>query len=374
MMVYVILGETASGKSKAAIKACRKNGLPLLSSDAFSVYEGFDIGSAKSTKEELEGVEHHFISNVPWGEEMNVFSFQKEGRALLEGWKREKRDCLVVGGTFLYVKALLFPYEFPREEKPSSPRIPAPPLKEMVEELKRLDPASLQLIDTDNPRRVLRALDLARSGRKRASIIDNYSNTPLYPCVFLRIKTKREDLKERIAQRVLDQVQEGLFGEEERLEKLDPVFSSSFKGIGFKEIYQGKKTGLTRQQIIDQVIRDTIQYAKRQTTFLRHQFPYMVEVDGKDIPGLIEEDIRRRAGKESLEIPCVYKDGNTDAFLASCYRKGIRQVGIYGSVNMEEIRKKYPLLQVVLVDEKNKNDVHHPRFTNFVDFPKDTLF
>lgn len=371
-MIYVILGETASGKSKAALETCRNNHLPLLSADAFSVYQGFDIGSAKSTKEELKEIENYFIDNVPWGKEMNVFSFQTEGRKILDSWKG--KDGIVVGGTFLYVKALLFPYDFPKEEKVSSLKEEIPPLSEMLKELKRLDPESLNLIDINNPRRVWRALDLAKAGKSRLSLVKQYSNTPLYPSVFIRIKTDREKLKKRIAERVIAQVKEGLFEEEERLEKEDKEFSSSFKGIGFKEIYQGKKEGKSKEEIIERIILDTVQYAKRQTTFLRHQFPYMVEVDGKDIPSLINQDILDRNGKESLEIPCVYNNERLDDYLSFFYKKGIRQVGIYGEADLMKIHERFPLLQVVLVNETNKNDVHHPRFTSFIEFPKDKIF
>lgn len=365
-MVYAILGETASGKTDAALTLCRKAGLPLLSADAFSVYEGFDIGSDKPTREELCGIETHFIDSMPWGKAMTAYSFQREGRRIVEGWREKRRDGVVVGGTFLYVKSLLFPYRFPPEAPPSQGDSPS--LSTMVEELRRIDPDGLPLVDLSNPRRVQRALDMARAGQRKEDVVKGYTNTPLFPTVFLRIKTDRSDLKKRIVQRVERQIQKGLFEEERRLVEKNPSFASSFQGIGFKEIYEGEREGWTRERIVERIVLDTVRYAKRQTTFLRHQFPYVVEVEGKDIPSLVAEDIRRRKGKESLEIPLVYKGRDIEKNLASLYEKGIRQCGISGEED-ESLLRAFPLLQAVWVSKENSGDRRHPKFTSRIGFP-----
>ena len=86
-MLYVILGETCSGKSSTALKVCKENSLPLISADAFGVYQGFDIGSAKSTPKELEGIENYFIDSIPWGQAMTVFEFQTNGRQIINSFK-----------------------------------------------------------------------------------------------------------------------------------------------------------------------------------------------------------------------------------------------------------------------------------------------
>lgn len=219
-MLYVILGETCSGKSSTALKVCKENSLPLISADAFGVYQGFDIGSAKSTPKELEGIENYFIDSIPWGQAMTVFEFQTKGRQIINSFKDRNVDGVIVGGTFLYTKALLFPYYFPKEENTGPVIKEYPPLNEMLKTIKELDPESLNLIDTKNPRRVERAYDLAKSGNKREDIESMYSNLPLYPCIFIRLKVDKDQLRSKIKERVLIQVKDGLLKKRKDLKRL----------------------------------------------------------------------------------------------------------------------------------------------------------
>lgn len=361
-MLYVILGETCSGKSSIALDASRRLGLPLISSDAFGVYQGFDIGSARSTPEELMGIENYFIGSVPFGRPMTVCDYQREGRKILDDLRNRNKDAVIVGGTFLYVKGLLFPYEFPSEERKtdfSDER----PLEEMLAELRRLDPDSLRSIDINNPRRVFRALELARNGNKRGEIVDKYSNMPLYPCVFIRLVNDNDKLRERIRKRVLIQVEQGLFEEEDRLERLNPEFSKTFRGIGFKEIYEGRRTGMPKDEIVEKIIVDTNQYARRQRTFLRHQFPYMVEMEKDGVVSAIEDDIERRDGVESLEFPLIHSSNLLMDTLSDLYSKGVRQCCIEGEFDIGRIHESFPLLQIALYDKEKVDKGRIPRFT-----------
>lgn len=361
-MIYIILGETCSGKSSLALKVCKNLNLPLISSDAFGVYEGFDIGSAKSTPVELEGIENYFISSIPFGKPMTVYDYQSEGRKIIEDLNKRNKDIVIVGGTFLYVKGLLFPYVFPSEGKNEN-LYDEKPLEEMIDQLKILDPKSLETIDIKNPRRVARALDLAKSGNKRQDIVDKYSNKPLYPCVFIRIRVDKDELREKIRKRVEKQVEDGLFEEEDRLERLDPDFSSTFRGIGFKEIYDGRKKNLSREEIIENIIVDTTQYARRQRTFLRHQFPYMVELDKENVCEFIEEDIKLRNELESLDFPLIISSSDLMDKLSSIYATGIRQCCIKGEYDIEKVSKSFPLLQIAPYDEKRMESRKIPPFS-----------
>ena len=111
-MIYVILGQTASGKTNLACKLARKFNIPLINADAFQVYDKLDIGSAKPSKEELDGIEYHMISNISLETNYNVKLYQQEVRKLLDGYLLENRDVILSGGSFLYVKAALFNYVF----------------------------------------------------------------------------------------------------------------------------------------------------------------------------------------------------------------------------------------------------------------------
>ncbi len=374
MMIYVILGETASGKSAVALSICRRCHLPLLSADAFAVYRGFDIGSAKPTPEELSGIESHFISSRDFGDEMTAYDFQKEGRRLLDGFKDKGQDSVIAGGTFLYVRALLFPYEFPaydEEEKKYDYDIPLP---QMRGELLRLDPQAGSYVDLSNPRRVERALALAKAGVKRSSLAQSFVNRPLYPTVFIRIKATPAEIRRRIDQRVDRQVEEGLFEETKRLTGQNPLFASKFRGIGFKEVYEGLKSENSPGEIAERIKYDTHRYAKRQRTFLRHQFPYMVELERDRIVDLVCMDLERRkhmadevSDRFSSLLPVVPVLAREYLpWIDSLYRQGVRQIAVF---TLDEALKKNfadyvhlhsPLMQVLYFDQHDFDDPKLP--------------
>lgn len=116
-MIYCILGQTASGKTSLAIKLAREFSLPIISADAYQCYKIMQIGTDKPTKEEVEGIPYYFYDQFMPDEDISVFDFQNICRPIIEKYQEEKKDIIVVGGNFLYVKALLFNYVFIKENK-----------------------------------------------------------------------------------------------------------------------------------------------------------------------------------------------------------------------------------------------------------------
>lgn len=375
-MLYVLLGETASGKTATALALCRELGLPLVSADAFAVYRGFDIGSAKPTAGELAGLESYFISSQPFGKPYSVYDFQREGRAVLARLAADRKDAVIAGGTFLYVRALLFPYEFPVGEKPAASHAGLTP-GELRSRLLRLAPAAGKTVDLANPRRVERALALAEAGHLPARSL-HHANKPLYPAVFIRLATDPVQLRERIAARVDEQVAAGLFAEAARLAAQNPDFARAFKGIGFREIYAGLATGRSRDAIIESIKSDTRKYAKRQRTFLRHQFPYLVELARAKVLPLVRADAEGRktmADCKMLEqngmllplVPILAKEYLP--WIDSLYRQGVRQIGVF---TLDQTLKKdfannihihSPLMQILYFDQDDFADPRLPAFS-----------
>ncbi len=115
-MIYVILGTTASGKTDLALKLARKFNMPLIGCDAFQIYKELIKGSAAPSEEELSGVKHHLISDHTIQKPINIAEYQKECRKILDEYINNGQDVIMCGGSFLYVKAALFSYEFPEEE------------------------------------------------------------------------------------------------------------------------------------------------------------------------------------------------------------------------------------------------------------------
>lgn len=360
-MVYVILGETASGKTDIALEICRKLHIPLISADAYSVYRGFDIGSAKPSKEELQGIEHYFIDYLDFGESMSVYEFQKEGRKLLDRFKSEGRDCVVAGGTFLYVRALLFPLNFPEDQAPHPEVIED--IEAMKEELLELDPEASKTVDMNNPRRVERALALARTGTTRTQLVKEFVNYPLYPSIFIRIETDPKKLAERIALRIKKMMESGLVEETQRLMSLAPSFAPTFRGIGFKEICDRLLEGSSLDGVEEQIAIDTRQYARRQRTYLRHQFPFCVTLPRERIVDLVIENSLRRGDavrKTELENPMPLVPSMSAEYtpwIDRLYRDGVRQIAIYvsdrGMLNdfVDSVHSRSPLMQILVFDD-----------------------
>ena len=116
-MIYVILGTTASGKTDLAIRLAKEFSMPLISCDAYQVYKEFELGTACPRDEELEGIDHHFFKDYSIDDPIDVKKYQKEVRKLLDEYLEKGQDVILSGGTFLYVRAALFSYEFPDEEE-----------------------------------------------------------------------------------------------------------------------------------------------------------------------------------------------------------------------------------------------------------------
>lgn len=371
-MIYVILGETASGKTDIALKLCDSTNIPLISSDAYSVYEGFDIGSSKPKKEELENVERYFISSKKFGDEMTVYEFQKEGRKLLDKFLKEGKDVIIAGGTFLYIRALLFPYEFTDYDKEKMDR--NIPYEEAKQKLIELAPNISNYVDLNNPRRVIAALNSILNGNSLEQNITNFVNNPLYPCIFIKIKTNPDEINERITKRVYQMVEEGLFDETRKLIELNPIFSKSFKGIGFKEIYEGLSNNESEDEIISRIIFDTKKYAKRQRTFLRHQFSFYIEMDREEIVPTVLKDIERRKDsnmkKEEQSLPLIPRLAvEYIPAIDFLYNQGVTTIAVFsidkGLVEdfVYKVHINSPLMQILVFDQTDFDNPKLPKMS-----------
>ena len=190
-MIYVILGQTASGKTDVALKLCRKYNLPLLGSDVYQMYKEMKVGTAKPSLEELEGIEYHFINDISVEDEISVKEYQDKARKILDKYLLEGRDVVISGGTFLYLRALLYPYSFEDEEDFSYEKYDCYSSEELFNRLKNIDEEAASKLHVNNRRRVIRALAIAESGVKKSERefkVDKY----LYPCRIFNIEIDKE--------------------------------------------------------------------------------------------------------------------------------------------------------------------------------------
>ncbi len=304
-MIYVILGQTASGKTGVSLELCRKFNLPLIGADTFQMYQELNIGSAKPTKKELEGIDYHLINDISVTDKMSVMEYQRKARALLDKYIKEGQDIILSGGTFLYVRAALYPYEFKEErEDNNEEKYSNFSNEELYQKLVEVDKESADILHPNNRRRVIRALEIFDSGVKKSDIRIKKPKL-MYPCKFFMIDIDKDEGNEKINARVDEMVEKGLFDEVDELIKQYDTSSQAFEAIGYKEIIRGIKENKTREEIIEEIKLDTRQYAKRQRTFLRHQFENIHIGKKQEIEEYISYDIQRRKRNKASIDPLI---------------------------------------------------------------------
>lgn len=273
--VLVITGLTASGKSKLGIDLAKRYNGEIISADSVAVYKHLDIGSAKLPIEDREGVVHHLIDVLDYTEGYNVAEFQKQGRQLIEDIHKRNKLPIVVGGTGLYVNALLNDYRFEKElDQPEN--LDDRPNEILYKELLMLDPEAASTIHVNNRKRVLRALDRVKQHDKTSQEITSYNKDErLYDaCVFF-LQGDRAKMYERIESRVDMMFDHGLIEEVQNLYNQTPnLFSlQSIQSIGYREFEGFFNKELSLEEVRSLIKRNTRRFAKRQITWFKHQTP-----------------------------------------------------------------------------------------------------
>ncbi len=270
-MIYVILGQTASGKTSTALYLARKHNVPIISADAYQCFQMMQIGTDKPTEEEIEGIDIQYCDCYAPDFVTDVFNFQKTMRQKLDEYISQGKDVIVVGGTFLYIKALLFNYVF-HENEEDVDDLKDKSLEELQSILKEIDPGAYETIDIQNERRVLSAIRNARNGHTRDEIVSENGNEPIYDCRFFEIKCDVEEGNRKIDDRVDRMFEQGFVDEVRDLLMIYPRDLKSFSSIGYRECMDFIDGKTTEKECKKLIKIHTHQYAKRQRTFLRHQF------------------------------------------------------------------------------------------------------
>lgn len=264
-MIIAILGPTGVGKTKLSIELAKKYHAEIINCDATQVYQKLDIGSAKATPEEQEGIPHHLLDFVDPKENYTVYDYQRDCRKKIEELQAQQKNIILVGGTGLYLKAALYDYRFVYEENQS--QYESWTTEEIYQKILLLDPETE--VDQNNRRRLIRAL----ARLENAAPQEKRGNQVLYPAKILALTTDRERLYQRIDQRVLQMMEEGLLEEAQCLyEEYGTSSKALSSAIGYKELFAYFRGELTLEQAVFQIQKNSRHYAKRQYTFFRHQF------------------------------------------------------------------------------------------------------
>ena len=269
--VIAIVGPTASGKTKLAIEMAQKLDTEIISADSRLVYKGFDIGTAKPTKEEQLLVKHHMIDVVEPEYDFSVADFADGASQVISELHAKNKVPIVVGGTGLYFRILLENYDMPRVEANPQLRAELENLsnEELFAKLSNIDKVSAEKIHQNNRVRVIRALEVSlTTGKPFSSIKGVKENKYDVEWVFPEIES-REILYNRINMRVDIMIKDGLVDETKNLLSRHGRIKNLVNTIGYQEIIEYLDGNLSIDNAIEQIKQNTRRYAKRQLTWFR---------------------------------------------------------------------------------------------------------
>lgn len=276
MDVLCIVGPTAVGKTKMSIELAKQLNGEIISGDSMQIYRGMDIGTAKATMDERQGIPHHLIDEKNPDEPYSVAAFQQTVRAKMEEIKSRGKLPIIVGGTGLYIKSVLYDYEFAGESE--SKEIDEAKYghlsnEELHAKLAAVDEAGAKDIHPNNRKRVIRALEIYEtSGVKKSEMIEKQEHKMIYDACLIGLTDDRTVLYDRINKRVDVMYETGLVEEVKALfDEGIPAESQSIRAIGYKELYDYFKGLISLEESKELIKRNSRRYAKRQYTWFNNQ-------------------------------------------------------------------------------------------------------
>lgn len=297
--LIILTGPTAVGKTALSIELAKDLNAEIISADSMQIYEYMDVGSAKVTKEEMDGIIHHLIDEVKPDYAFSVSEFQKRANKYIKDIDDRGKKVLVTGGTGLYLNSLIYDMDFAKSNSNSKLREELElELKEngidyMHEKLKALDEDAANRIHKNNTKRVIRALEVCLNGKKMQDFSTELKYNENYQPIIIVLNRDREVLYERINKRVDLMMENNLIDEVKHL--LDIGYDKnliSMQGIGYKEIVKYLEGEYSLDEAIEIIKRDSRRYAKRQITwFKRYKESKWFDLDKYDNSEILKEDI-----------------------------------------------------------------------------------
>lgn len=262
MKIVVIIGPTGVGKTKLSISLAKRMNAVIMNADSMQVYKELNIGTAKIKESEKEGIKHYLFDICEVGDDYNIYEYQKDGRKLLDEFIKNNQNVIIVGGSGLYIKSLLYDYKFQEEE--INETYDNLTNEEILLEIKKHYETSIHV---NNRKRLIRELNKIKNSNQVTSDI----NKKLYDFKVIGLTCCREKLYEVVDKRVDLMIEEGLIEEVRSLYDRNIYSKSIQTGIGYKELYEYFKGNITKDEAIDLIKKNTRHFIKRQYTFFKHQ-------------------------------------------------------------------------------------------------------
>ena len=298
--IIVIVGPTAVGKTYVSVELAKRLNTEIISADSVQIYRKMNIGSAKITDKERQGIVHHMIDIVEPDENYSVSEFKEDSEKIIDSMLTNKKNPIIVGGSGLYVNSLIYDLDFgvKSDEKLRdyyNQFVMENGKDALYEKLKQIDPTAADKIHKNNIKRVIRALEVCDITGIKFSELNTDIRKPSnkYECILVGLFMDRKILYERINQRVDEMISEGLV--EEVKDLLDKGYTKnlvSMQAIGYKEIIDYIEGNSTLEEAVNVLKRNTRRFAKRQYTwFLKDENVKWFEIEDISLIDLTVDEI-----------------------------------------------------------------------------------
>lgn len=297
--LVILTGPTAVGKTNLSIQLAKKMNMEIISADSMQIYKYMDVGSAKVTEDEMNGVKHYLIDEVTPEYSFSVSEFQERANDYINQIVKKGKLPLVTGGTGLYLNSLIYNMDFAKSDADNELRemlrveLEENGIDYMYEKLKSLDEEAANRIHKNNTKRVIRAIEVCMSGKKMSDFSNDLKLNDKYEPIIIVLNRDREHLYRRINKRVDIMISQGLEDEVKTL--LNMGYSSdlvSMQGIGYKEIIKYLNNEYTYEEAIEIIKRDSRRYAKRQLTwFRRYENAKWFDLDNYNDEKILLDDV-----------------------------------------------------------------------------------
>lgn len=275
--VIVICGPTASGKTKLSIELAKQINGEIISCDSMQVYKDMNIGTAKPTTEEMQGIKHYLIDYVSPTKRYSVSDYKKDAKKAINEIIAKNKVPIIVGGTGLYIDSLIYEIEYPEIEFDEQYRnklekeVEEKGLLELYEKAKEIDSEAIQKISKTDKKRILRILEIYHSTGKTKTELEKQSRQkePEFEYHVYALSWDRDILYQRINKRVDMMIEQGLIQEVEEITKKYKTFPTAMQGLGYKEVVEYLDGKITKEEMIEKIKQETRRYAKRQLTWFR---------------------------------------------------------------------------------------------------------
>ena len=301
--VIVICGPTASGKTALSIELAKKINGEIISSDSMQIYKDMNIGTAKPTVEEMDGIPHYLLDFVSPDTRYSVAEFQKDATEKIEEILKKGKTPIIVGGTGLYVDSLIYGIEYQDIKLDEQYRNQLENIAEqegldkLYEEAQKIDPEAMQKISRNDKKRIIRVLEIYKATGKTKTQQELESRQEVkYDYKVFAINMEREKLYDRINRRVDIMIDQGLIEEVENLVKKYKEFPTAMQGLGYKEVVEYIENKVTKEEMIEKIKMETRRYAKRQITWFKKNKQTIWldgEKDKKDNIEIILENVNK---------------------------------------------------------------------------------